>query len=143
MKSRQSAAAIAFRKRLSAGRRFFMKELEKARPNLRDSWYPWLIAFGLGRQVDYWSSRNPSTTAPTDSFTSSHTTSHTSSSGGVPAATGWSGGGGLSGGAGATGTWAVAAAGMAAGVAAPGSESSGNGGSSSGGSSGGGGGGGW
>lgn len=142
MKSRQSAAAIAFRKRLSAGRSFFMKELEKALPNLRDSWYPWLIAFGLGRQVDYWSSRNPSTTAPTDSFTSSHTTSHTSSNG-IPAATGWSGGGGRSGGAGATGMWAAAAAGMAAGVAAPGSESSGGGGSSSGGSSGGGGGGGW
>jgi hypothetical protein len=142
MKSRQSAAAIAFRKRLSAGRSFFMKELEKARPNLRDSWYPWLIAYGLGRRVDYWSSRNASTTAATDSFTSSHTTSHTSSSG-VPAATGWSGGGGLSGGAGATGMWVAAAAGMAAGVAAPGSDGSGDSGSSSGGSSGGGGGGGW
>jgi hypothetical protein len=140
MKSRQSAGAIAFRKRLAAGRRFFMKELEKPRPNLRDSWYPWLIAFGLGRQVDYWSSRNASAATTADSLTSSHSTTDTSSSG-ASAATGWSGGGGLSGGAGATGMWA-AAAGMAAGVATPGSSGA-DGGSSSAGSSGGGGGGGW
>jgi uncharacterized membrane protein YgcG len=139
MKSRQSAGAIAFRKRLAAGRRFFMKELEKPRPNLSDRWYPWLIAFGLARQVDYWSSHNTSAAATTDSLTSSATDS---SSSGASAATGWSGGGGLSGGAGATGMWAAAAAGMAAGVAAPDSSSAG-GGSSSGGSSGGGGGGGW
>src|SRR5215831_12228252 len=141
MKSRQSADAIAFRKRLAAARSFFMKELEKPRPNLRDSWYPWLIAFGLRRQVDYWSSRNASAATTTDSLTSSHSTTHTSSSG-ASAATGWSGGGGLSGGAGATGMWAAAAAGMAAGVATTDSSSAG-GGSSSGGSSGGGGGGGW
>jgi hypothetical protein len=143
MKSLQSAGAIAFRKRLAAGRSFFMKELEKPRPNLRDSWYPWLIAFGLGRQVDYWSTHNASAVTTTDSLTSSDSTTHTSSSG-ESAATSWSGGGGLSGGAGATGMWAAAAAGMAAGVATPGSSSDGGGsGSSSGGSSGGGGGGGW
>jgi hypothetical protein len=141
MKSRQSAGAFAFRKRLAAGRIFLMRELEKPQPDLRDSWYPWLIAFGLGRQVDYWSSRNASAEATTDSLTSSDSTTHTSSSG-AAAATGWSGGVGLSGGAGATGMWAAAAAGMAAGVATPGSSSDG-GGSSSGGSSGGGGGGGW
>jgi uncharacterized membrane protein YgcG len=145
MKSRQSPGAIAFRKRLAAARSFFMKELEKPRPNLNDSWYPWLIAFGLGRQVDYWSSRNASATTTTDSLTSSGNTTDTSSSG-AAAAPSWSGGGGLSGGGGATGMWAAAAAGMAAGVAAPGSSSTGGGsfsGSSDGGSSGGGGGGGW
>src|SRR5215470_17404850 len=140
MKSRQSAGAIAFRKRLAASRLFFVKELEKPRPNLRDNWYPWLVAFGLGRQVDYWSSLNASS-ATTDSLTLSDSATTTSSSG-ASAATGWSGGGGLSGGAGATGMWAAAAAGMAAGVAPPGSSSDG-GASSSGGSSGGGGGGGW
>ena len=140
MKSQQSADAIAFRKRLAAARSFFVKELEKPRPNLRDSWYPWMLAFGLGRQVDYWSSRNAGTT--TDSFTPGHSVTDTSSSG-ASTTTGWSGGGGLSGGAGATGMWAAAAAGMAAGVAAPSSSSSDGGGSSSGGSSGGGGGGGW
>lgn len=135
----------AFRKRLARGRNFFLAELEKPHPNLRDSWYPWLLAFGLGRQVDVWSSHHSSTTASssTSSSTWDHTTSRSSSS---PSSTdtGWSGGGGLSGGAGASGAWAAAAAGMAAGVAAPSSSSSGSSGSSSsssGGSSGGGGGG--
>jgi uncharacterized membrane protein YgcG len=139
MKSRQSSAAIAFRKRLARGRSFFLKELEKPQPNLRDGWYPWLLAFGLGKQVDVWSSRHTSTT------TSASTSDHSSSSSSSSTDTGWSGGGGLSGGAGASGTWAAAAAGMAAGVAAPSSSSSSSGSSSSssGGSSGGGGGGGW
>jgi uncharacterized membrane protein YgcG len=147
MKSRQSRDAIAFRKRLAAGRNFFQKELEKPRPKLRDNWYPWLLAFGLGKQIDVWSSHHPTTTS--NSSTWNQSTTHTASSSSSSASstqTGWSGGGGLSGGAGATGAWAAAAVGMAAGVAAPSSSSSSGGGSSSsssGGSSGGGGGGGW
>lgn len=141
MKSRQSREAIAFRKRLAAGRSFFFKELEKPLPNLRDGWYPWLLAFGLGRQVDFWSTRY--STTGTSASPWDHSTSRGSSS--SSSHTGWSGGGGLSGGAGVSGTWAAAAAGMAAGVAAPSSSSSsgGSSSSSSGGSSGGGGGGGW
>jgi uncharacterized membrane protein YgcG len=153
LKSRQSREAIAFRKRLTTGRSYFLRELEKPQPDLQDSWYPWLLAFGLGRQVDVWSSHHSTTTTSASSW--SHHTSHSSSSSSSPSSpssspssstnTGWSGGGGLSGGAGASGTWAAAAAGMAAGVAAPSSSSSGGGSSSSssGGSSGGGGGGGW
>ena len=144
LKSRQGRDAIAFRKRLTAGRRYFETELEKPDPALRDSWYPWLLAFGLGKEVDAWSTRNdrPSTRSSTwnDSPSSSSSTSSSSSS---STGSGWSGGGGLSGGAGASATWAAAAAGMAAGVAAPSSSSSGGGGSSSSSSSGGGGGGGW
>jgi uncharacterized membrane protein YgcG len=142
LKSRQSREAIAFRKRLATGRTFLLKELEKPQPNLRDSWYPWLLAFGLGRQVDVWSSHHTPTT--TSSSTWAHDTSRSSSSS-SSTNTGWSGGGGLSGGAGASGAWAAAAAGMAAGIAAPSSSSSSSGSSSSssGGSSGGGGGGGW
>ena len=151
LKSRQSREAIAFRKRLAAGRSFFLSELEKPKPNLSDSWYPWLLAYGLGKQVDVWSNHHAPTM--TSSSTWSYDTSHSSSS--PPSTntatntgstnTGWSGGGGLSGGAGASGAWAAAAAGMAAGVAAPGSSSSSSGSSSSSssGSSGGGGGGGW
>jgi uncharacterized membrane protein YgcG len=142
LKSRQSRAAIGFRKRLARGRRFFLKELEGPRPDLNDSWYPWLLAFGLGRQVDVWSTHHTTTTS---AFTSNDRTSHSSSSS-SSTHTGWSGGGGLSGGAGASGAWAAAAAGMAAGVASASSSSSGGGSSSSsssGGSSGGGGGGGW
>ena len=143
MKSRQSREAIAFRKRLTTGRSFFLRELERPQPSLRDGWYPWLLAFGLGRQVDVWSSQH--TTVTTSTSTWHHSTSHGSSSSSSSSPTGWSGGGGLSGGAGASGTWAAAAAGMAAGVAAPSSNgSSGSSSSSSGGgSSGGGGGGGW
>jgi uncharacterized membrane protein YgcG len=145
MKSRQSSAVIAFRKRLARGRNFFLKELERPQPDLRDGWYPWMLAFGLGKQVDLWSTRHPSTT--TDTSTSGYSTTQSSSSSpstNTGMGTGWSGGGGLSGGAGASGAWAVAAAGMAAGVAAPSSSSSsGSSSSSSGGSSGGGGGGGW
>src|SRR5262249_13328301 len=142
MKSRQSSAAIAFRKRLGQGRSFFLQELEKPKPGLRDGWYPWLLAFGLGKQVDFWSGRHTST--GTSASTSDHSTS-TGSSSSSSMGTGWSGGGGLSGGAGASGAWAAAAAGIAAGVAAPSSSSgsSGSSSSSSGGSSGGGGGGGW
>jgi uncharacterized membrane protein YgcG len=142
MKSRQSSAAIAFRKRLVTGRNFFLKELEKPQPNLRDGWYPWLLAFGLGKQVDVWSSRHTSTTTSASSGDDNTSRSSPSSS---STHTGWSGGGGLSGGAGASGMWAAAAAGMAAGVATPSSSSgsSGSSSSSSGGSSGGGGGGGW
>ena len=142
MKSRQSSAAIAFRKRLARGRNFFIKELEKPQPNLRDGWYPWLLAFGLGKQVDVWSSRHTSTRE--SASTSVHSTSRSSSSA-SSMDPGWSGGAGRSGGAGASGTRAAAAAGMAAGVAAPSSssDSSGSSSSSSGGSSGGGGGGGW
>jgi uncharacterized membrane protein YgcG len=142
MKSRQSSAAIAFRKRLARGRSFFLKELEKSQPDLFDGWYPWLLAFGLGKQVDVWSSHHTGTT--TSASTSDDSTSSSSSSS-SSMDMGWSGGGGLSGGAGASATWAAAAVGMAAGVAAPSSssDSSGSSSSSSGGSSGGGGGGGW
>jgi len=146
LKSRQDRAAIAFRKRLTAGRRYFEAELEKPNPALRDSWYPWLLSFGLGKEVDAWSTRNdssPTRSSAWDNNPSSSSTSTSSSSSSSDA--GWTGGGGRSGGAGAGATWAAAAAGMAAGVAAPSSSGSsgGGGGSSGGGSSGGGGGGGW
>jgi hypothetical protein len=146
LKSRQTAEAIAFRKRLAAGRRYFAEELQKPNPSLRDSWYPWLLAFGLEKQVDMWSTRNERTSSSTDwdrhSTTSSSSSSSSSSS---PSSDAWTGAaGGRSGGAGGGATWAAAAAGMAAGVSAPSSSSSsGGGGSSGGGSSGGGGGGGW
>ena len=145
MKSRQSRETIAWRKRLATGRNFFLNELEQPRPSLRDSWYPWLLAFGLGRQVDVWSSHHTkSTTSGSTWDHSASRSSSTSSSDHTGSPAGWTGGGGLSGGAGASGTWAAAVAGIAAGVAAPSSSSSsGSSSSSSGGSSGGGGGGGW
>ena len=57
LKSRRSREAIAFRKALTAGRAFFVEELRKQRPALRDERYPWPLAFELGKQVDAWSTQ--------------------------------------------------------------------------------------
>jgi hypothetical protein len=149
MKSRQHRAAIAFRKMLAAGRAFFIAELSKDHPALRDEWFPWILAFGLGNQVDEWATRRAtSRESMTKSGWSPSSTTSSSSSSSSSSSASWTGfSGGRSGGAGAGASWAAAASGMAAGVAAPSSSGSdgGGGGSSSGGSSssGGGGGGGW
>ena len=55
LKSTQHRAALAFRKTLASGREFFIAELAKERPALRDEWFPWVLAFGLGKQMDNWS----------------------------------------------------------------------------------------
>jgi uncharacterized membrane protein YgcG len=159
-RSRPSPAALAIRKNLTAAREFFSAQLELAQPALRDEWYPWILAFGLGKQVDAWSAtRAPATIDDRTEHrreyeSSSVSTSRSSSS---ESFTGF--GGGRSGGAGAEASWSMAAAGLAGAMSATtsasdssssgsssggwsGGDSSG-GGSSGGGSSGGGGGGGW
>jgi hypothetical protein len=145
MVSRQYPAGIAFRKRLGAARAYFAAQLQEERPALRDEWFPWLLALGLGDQMNDWSVRH----APTSraSRTRETTGGTITSSAGASAAGTWTGfGGGRSGGAGAGAAWTTAASGMAAGVSPPSSSGSSGGSSSSsssGGSSGGGGGGGW
>ena len=146
MKSRRSPEAIAFRKRLTAGRAYFMEQLKTAEPALRDEWYPWLLGLELNKQVDAWSiERAPSPSSSTSRSTASHSTSFGSSGASTPSFAGFTGG--RAGGAGASSSWHAAAVGMAATVSPPSSSGSGggssSGGSSSGGSSGGGGGGGW
>src|SRR5690606_38979758 len=137
MRSRQRAEGVAFRKRLSAARAFFERELESDRPALRDEWFPWLLAFGLGREVDSWSlqharARSYSAGRSTTSSTSWSSDESSGSTGG------WTGfAGGRSGGAGAAASWAAAAGTMAAGVSPPSSSGSSGGSSSSGSSSGG------
>lgn len=148
LKSRQTRASMAVRKRLTAARQYFVNELTKDHPALEDAWYPWILAFGLTKEADSWSVRHPVSDddrrrqwRTSSSGSSSPGSSSSSSDGGS-----WTGGGGRSGGAGASAAWTTAAAGMAAGVSAPsssGSGRSGGGSSSSSGSSGGGGGGGW
>ncbi|HKB80173.1 MAG TPA: hypothetical protein VKH35_10685 [Thermoanaerobaculia bacterium] len=130
-RTRDSAVKLAFRRQLAAARRFFESQLRTPTPHLRDEWYPYLIAMGLGTNVDHWfhSFAGGSAfgrTAASD-FTSSSSSSSTSSG------SSWTGGGGAFGGAGASGAWAAMST-VASGVSSP---------SSSGGSSGGGGGGGW
>jgi len=132
---------IVVRKRLWAVREFFAHELHQQQPRLIDAWFPYVIAFGLGREADKWfKAFGAATTGAAMSATSFGGSSGSSGSGG----SGWSGfggGGGFSG-AGSAGSFAAAVGGMAAAVPAP-SSSSGSGGGGGGGSSGGGGGGGW
>lgn len=130
-RSRQRPETIHFRKKLAAAREWFRQELAKPAPRLRDEWYPYLLAFGLGPEVDRWfrayggsSVGSDAVGGGTGGFSSGH----------------WSGGGGAFGGGGASGSWAAAAGAMAAGISSSSSSSGGGGG---GGSSGGGGGGGW
>jgi hypothetical protein len=146
MRSRTSRAAVALRKKLTAARQFFSAELRRPQPALRDDWYPWVLAFGLGDQADAWSTVPAATSTDGSPFQSERSSSDSS----APARPEWTGfGGGRSGGAGGGAAWSAAAAGMAASVPSPassGSDSSGSssgGGDSGGGSSGGGGGGGW
>ncbi|HYO77144.1 MAG TPA: hypothetical protein VE010_11830, partial [Thermoanaerobaculia bacterium] len=140
LKITDAPAKIAYRKRIAATRQYFIDQLQLPNPELRDEWFPYVLAFGLGPQVDRWFSSFGATSSSSSSFASSSFSSSSSSSSSTPS---WTGGGGAFGGAGASGSWALAAGAMAAGVSAPsssGSGSSGGGGSSS---SGGGGGGGW
>ncbi len=137
---------IAFRKKLLSARIYFMKQLRFPAPHLSDDWFPYILAFGLGTNVDSWFRSYGKTT--TGVASASHSSSSSSSfSGSSTSGSSWTGGGGSFGGAGASGSWAAAAAAVGSGVSTPGSSSSGSssGGSSSSSSSssGGGGGGGW
>ncbi len=136
-RTRESDDTIQKRRALAVARKLLRRELGSAQPRLKDEWLPYLLAFGLGLQVDRWfrSFGGPSGRGIYGAGTMS--TGGSGSSGGGT----WSGGGGSFGGAGATGAWAVAATGLASGVSAP--SSSGGGGGGGGSSSGGGGGGGW
>ncbi|HEV2063154.1 MAG TPA: hypothetical protein VGS00_01230 [Thermoanaerobaculia bacterium] len=141
-KTREGPKKIARRKELVAARRFFERELAQPKPRMKDSWFPWVVAFGLGPAVDRWF-RSFGGAASSAAAASSVSGSSSSGSGSFSGdAGGFTGGGGFSGGGGSSGAWAVAAGTLAAGVASPGS-GGGGGGGGGGGSSGGGGGGGW
>jgi hypothetical protein len=60
LQSRTSRTAVALRKNLTAGREFFRAELRQPHAALRDEWYPWLLALGLGKEADDWSTRRVS-----------------------------------------------------------------------------------
>lgn len=131
-RSRQGADKIRFRKMLAAAREYLRRELTRPQPNLRDEWFPYLMAFGLGTAIDRWFRAY----APAASHSRERDDSLLSTGAGARSPS-WSGGGGAFGGAGASASWAAAAGSLAAGVSAPSSGSSG------GSSSGGGGMGGW
>ncbi|HEX6083673.1 MAG TPA: hypothetical protein VF266_04050 [Thermoanaerobaculia bacterium] len=140
MKIRDSPEILGYRRRIAGTRQFFIRELQKQQPDLRDEWFPYVLAFGLGAHVDHWFRAFGGAASHVGGFATS-SSSFSSSSSSSSSSSGWTGGGGAFGGAGATGTWGLAAAALASGVAAPSSRSGGGGGGGS--SSGGGGGGGW
>jgi uncharacterized membrane protein YgcG len=140
-KTREGPKKIGRRRELVAARRFFESELRKKAPSLKDSWFPWIAAFGLAPDVDRWS-RSFAAAGAAAATADSGRSSSSSSSGSFAGETGgFTGGGGFSGGGGSSASWGIAAGALASGVAAP--SSSGGGGGGGGGSSGGGGGGGW
>jgi uncharacterized membrane protein YgcG len=144
-KTRSGPRKIARRKELVAARRYFERELSRPAPRMKDAWFPWIAAFGLGPSVDKWFRAFGGASSAIHSSTSSSlssSSSSSSSSGFAGESGGFTGGGGFSGGGGSSGSWAVAAGALAAGVSAP-SSGGGGGGGGGGGSSGGGGGGGW
>jgi uncharacterized membrane protein YgcG len=147
-KFREGSLALDLRKKLASARRYFAYELSKPDPRLEDRWFPYLLAFELGPDVDRWfRAYGPADSTSSSIPSSSDHGSSSSGRGGGSSSRPWTGGGGGFGGAGATGSWAAAVGTVASGVAAP--SESGSGGSSSsgggggGGSSGGGSGGGW
>ena len=137
-RTRDTPERLELRRRLAAARQMFREQLAEPEPRLRDEWFPYLVAFGLGRHVDRWFRAFGSTAARTRV---GGAVAASASSGGGSSWTGGGpqfGGGGGFGGGGAGGAWSVAAASMAGGVSTP---SSGGGGGGA--ASGGGGGGGW
>ncbi len=124
-KTRDSSEGTVVGRNLASARRFFKEELKKASPAIRDEWFPYLLAFGLGPRIDTWSKRFGNMAGREIERSSTGSSSFT-------------GGGGNFGGGGASGSWAAAATSLGAG-SSPSSSGSSSGSSSSGG----GGGGGW
>ncbi len=142
------AAIAAKRRKLALARRWYKQQLTTAQPAMSDRAYPYLLAFGLGTQVDNWFRAFGGDEAGLSGGT--FAVSRGGGSGGL-ADSGFSGFGGGAGlnsgftGGGGGARFGAAIGGMTASVPSPGSSGSsgGGGGSSGGGSSGGGGGGGW
>jgi hypothetical protein len=165
-RSRETPETTAVRRKLARARRHARHQLRRRRPDLDDSWLPYLVAFGLSRSLDRWGLRfgGETESAPDVrgdwAYASPGRRIFPVRRGGGPGGDGeafeaWTGGGGEFGGAGATGTWVAAVTGLAHGVvgshgfgaggggATSGGGAGGSGGRGGGGSSGGGGGGGW
>lgn len=139
-RTRMTRKQIEQRHSLRSARAWFKEELKKPHPALENKWYPHLLAFELGRNMDRWFSAFGSSSVSRISISNLGDADSSSS---VSSGT-WSGGGGSFSGAGASGTWALAASGIASAMSAPSSSSSGSSNSRSGSSrSGGGGGGAW
>lgn len=140
-----TAARLALRRKLAAAEAYFRAELDRPDPALRDEWFPYILAFGLGTHVDRWFSAYGPASDSVGTRTAVVAAAASAGSGRGSGGSTWTGGGaafggggGFSGG-GVGGSWGAAAGTIASGVSSPSS------GGTSGGvaSSGGGGGGGW
>lgn len=127
-RTRDRPPAVAARQRLALVRRYFAEQLDQAVPALENGWQPYLLAFGLGKEMERWyrsyGGASPDAGELRVAEPASTRTHYPHWTGGAVTHAGW----------------AEAVRSMAAGVASP---SSGGGGVGGGGSSGGGGGGGW
>lgn len=147
-RTREEPRAMEQRRLMSSARAWFKAELKKSEPSLDDVRYPYLIALGLGRDINNW----VQTFRAGDIARPDRAEEVFGSSAGSSGNHTWSGGGGAFGGAGASGSWAIAASGISARIADSSersssgsgfSDSSSSSSRSSSSSSGGGGGGGW
>jgi hypothetical protein len=106
--------------RLRAARewlRSLLNLLGTNQPEIEERWVPYILAFGLGQQLDQWSVAAPAPPASTSHPRRSTSTSIDDSS---PSGPTFKAGGGAFGGAGATGGWAQSVASFAAAVPKPG-----------------------
>ncbi|HKR65237.1 MAG TPA: hypothetical protein VJZ00_16010, partial [Thermoanaerobaculia bacterium] len=82
LRIRDTADAIAFRKRVAGARAFFIEQLGVPQPALRDEWFPYVLAFGLGTNVDRWFRAHGGESSSLSSSSSSWSSASSSSSSG-------------------------------------------------------------
>src|SRR5262249_38410773 len=81
LQTRTSRQAVGWGKNLTAGRAFFSAKLQQPHAALRDEWYPWLLALGLGKEADAWSIRRVSPDDIDPTFRRDSSPGYTTSSG--------------------------------------------------------------
>ncbi len=101
-RTRDSVAGVRLHRYLASGHRYFKQELKQRSPKIDDKWFPYLVAFGLGPQVDSWFRRYGNNSIYGGSAVSGGGNS------------GFTGGGGQFGGGGVSGAWGAAAGSMGA-----------------------------
>ena len=126
-RTREGVKAMEQRWLMSSARAWFKAELKKSSPSLDDVRYPYLVALGLGGDVDRWFQTFGAQGVARPDLTEEAIGSSPLSAD-KPT---WSGGGGSFGGAGASTGWVAAANGMAASIPNPATRSDSSGGSSS------------
>lgn len=91
-RTRNPPEKLEFRRHVLAIRNYWKKQLKTVHPDLKDEYFPYLMAMKLSSYIDHWNSVYASGSASSNGKSLS----------------GWSGGGGSFGGAGAVGAWSSA-----------------------------------